>query len=64
MVLIKPGAHWDNVHFSCHETLVDGFLKLGIFKVEYTPEEILESGISYAFFPHGVLSLVMHNMMY
>jgi len=53
MVLIKPGVHWDSIHFSCHETLVEGFLNLGIFKAGYSMEEILATGISSAFFPHG-----------
>jgi Xaa-Pro dipeptidase len=56
MSIIKPGIHWDAVHFECHKTLVDGFLRLGIFKSEYKgkEKEILDSGVSAAFFPHGL----------
>ena len=60
--IIKPGLHWDAVQLICHETLVKGFQKLGIFKSPESPgsgswnsaEAILASGISSAFFPHGV----------
>lgn len=51
--MIKPGVHWDRVHLECHKILVHGFLKLGLFK-DGTEKEILESGISAAFFPHGL----------
>ncbi len=51
--VIKPDVHWDKVHLECHKILVRGFLKLGLFK-DGTEKEILESGISAAFFPHGL----------
>ncbi|KAF8198100.1 metallopeptidase family M24-domain-containing protein [Pholiota molesta] len=60
--IIKPGLHWDAVQLICHRTLVKGFQKLGIFKSPDSPgsgswnseEAILASGVSAAFFPHGV----------
>ena len=50
--LAKPGVHWDSLHLKCHEILVEEFLRLGIFTGEY--KEVLASGISSAFFPHGL----------
>lgn len=51
--MIKPGVHWDRVHLECHKVLVSRFLELGLFK-NGTKEEILNSGVSAAFFPHGL----------
>lgn len=50
--MCKPGVHWDEVHLLTHRNLVRGFLKLGIFVGE--EEEVLRSGVSSAFFPHGL----------
>ena len=44
--------HWDGLHLKCHEILVEEFLRLGIFTGNY--KEVLSSGISSAFFPHGL----------
>lgn len=60
--IIEPGLHWDAVQLLCHRILIRGFQKLGIFKSPNSPdsgswnseEAILQSGISSAFFPHGV----------
>ena len=71
--IIKPGLHWDNVQFNCHRTLVKGFQKLGIFKSPDSPgsgswnseEAILASGVSSAFYPHGVghsLGMDVHDV--
>ncbi|XP_006457038.1 hypothetical protein AGABI2DRAFT_229306 [Agaricus bisporus var. bisporus H97] len=51
--MIKPGVHWDRVHLECHKVLVNKFIELGLFK-NGTKEEILNSGVSAAFFPHGL----------
>ncbi|KAH9946587.1 Creatinase/aminopeptidase [Amylocystis lapponica] len=73
LVILKPGVHWDAVQLLCHRTLVRGFQRLGIF---YTPESpgsgswnaeeaILASGVSTAFFPHGLghsLGLDVHDV--
>lgn len=53
MDLIKPGAHWDDIHLKAHKVLIDEFLKLGIFN-DYTAEEIFSSNVSARFFPHGL----------
>ncbi|AGO13874.1 AaceriAGR008Wp [[Ashbya] aceris (nom. inval.)] len=54
MNCIKPGVSWDELHVLAHRVLIDHFLKLGIFKSEYSAEEILSSRASVAFFPHGL----------
>jgi Xaa-Pro dipeptidase len=71
---LRPSVHWDDIHLQCHRTLVRGFQRLGIFK---TPESdggsgswnsedaILASGISIAFFPHGLghsLGMDVHDV--
>ena len=73
MEALKPGLHWDAIQFLCHRTLVRGFQRLGIFKKPDSPnsgswnaeEAILASGVSSAFFPHGVghsLGLDVHDV--
>ncbi|QRV96324.1 Metallopeptidase family M24 [Ceratobasidium sp. AG-Ba] len=60
---LKPGLHWDAVQLQCHKTLVNGFLKLGIFKGDASA--ILDSEVSSAFYPHGVghsLGLDVHDV--
>ncbi|KAI6111839.1 Creatinase/aminopeptidase [Pisolithus croceorrhizus] len=77
LAMLHPGVHWDDVQLRCHEVLVDGFLRLGIFR---NPEvshgadlnsqdnlrtNILASGLSAAFFPHGVghsLGMDVHDV--
>ena len=48
----KPGVHWDTIHLHAHKVLVDGFIALGIFTG--SPTAILNSGVTAAFFPHGL----------
>jgi len=71
--IIKPHLHWDAVQLICHRTLIKGFQKLGIFKSPDAPgsgswnseEAILASGVSSAFFPHGVghsLGMDVHDV--
>ncbi|KAK7684622.1 hypothetical protein QCA50_012203 [Cerrena zonata] len=42
MKLIKPGALWDDIHLHAHKVMVEGFINLGIFKKEYSVQEILK----------------------
>jgi Xaa-Pro dipeptidase len=71
--VLRPGLHWDAVQLLCHRTLVKGFQHLGIFKSPNSPgsgswnseEAILGSGVSAAFFPHGVghsLGIDVHDV--
>ena len=73
MEALKPGLHWDAIQLLCHRTLVQGFQRLGIFLSPSSPnsgswnseEAILASGVSGAFFPHGVghsLGLDVHDV--
>jgi Metallopeptidase family M24 len=62
---LKPGLHWDAVQLLCHRTLVRGFQKLGIFRSGTDEAALLASGVSAAFFPHGVghsLGLDVHDV--
>ncbi|KAK6200525.1 X-Pro dipeptidase [Scheffersomyces amazonensis] len=52
--LIKPGALWDDIHLTTHKVLIEEFQKLGIFKSEFSVEELFESKVSARFFPHGL----------
>jgi Xaa-Pro dipeptidase len=63
--VLKPGLHWDTVQLLCHRILVRGFQKLGIFRAETDETAVLASGVSAAFFPHGVghsLGLDVHDV--
>lgn len=63
MKTLRPGVHWDTIQLLCHQILVEGFLDLGLFKG--SKDEILRSGISSAFFPHGVghsLGMDVHDV--
>ncbi|KAG5340648.1 hypothetical protein C0989_000903 [Termitomyces sp. Mn162] len=65
--LLKPGLHWDEVQLVCHHTLIRGFQRLGIFRsgAEHTKEAILASGLTAAFFPHGLghsLGMDVHDV--
>lgn len=73
MDIIRPGLHWDAVHMVSHRVLVRGFQKLGIFKSPDSPgggswaseEAILASGVSTAFYPHGLghsLGMDVHDV--
>jgi len=63
--LLRPHLHWDEVQLACHRTLVAGFKLLGIFKADISDDDILKSGASAAFFPHGVghsLGMDVHDV--
>ncbi|KAG0687851.1 hypothetical protein C6P40_001771 [Pichia californica] len=50
---VKPGIHWDDLHFLSHKVLIKHFIDLGLFH-NGTAEEIFESGVSVWFYPHGL----------
>ncbi|CAH6720229.1 uncharacterized peptidase [[Candida] jaroonii] len=54
MAMIKPGTQWEDCHLTAHKVLIEEFLKLGIFKSDYSAEEIFQSKVSGRFFPHGL----------
>lgn len=54
MAMIKPGVPWEDCHLAAHKVLIEEFLKLNIFKSDYSVEEIMESKVSGSFFPHGL----------
>ncbi|KAI8398074.1 hypothetical protein B1J92_F02233g [Nakaseomyces glabratus] len=54
MELIKPGANWDDLHILTHKVLIKHFLDLGIFKKDFSEEEIFQRRVSCAFYPHGL----------
>lgn len=54
MKQIKPGALWDDLHILTHKILIKHFLQLGIFKKEFSEEEIFNRRVSCAFYPHGL----------
>ena len=63
MERIRPGVQWEDLHFLAHRILIDEFLKLGLF-IDGTAEEIFKSGISSAFYPHGLghmMGLEVHD---
>ncbi|ODV98251.1 hypothetical protein PACTADRAFT_48044 [Pachysolen tannophilus NRRL Y-2460] len=51
---IKPGVLWDDIHILAHKILIKHFLRMGIFKSQFTENEIFESAASVIFFPHGL----------
>lgn len=65
MKLIKPGASWENLHLLSHKILINEFIKIGIIKDNHTQEEILNSRLSCAFYPHGLghlMGLDVHDV--
>jgi Xaa-Pro dipeptidase len=53
--LCKAGVNYTNIHLHAHLVAVLGLKKLGLLH-NGTDEEIYRSGVSVAFFPHGVSS--------
>lgn len=51
--MVKAGMVWDDVHAKAHRVAVQRLTKLGIL-YGGTEDEIFDSGVSTAFFPHGL----------
>lgn len=65
MEKIKPEAKWEDLHLLSHKVLIRNLLKLGIFKKEYTEEELFARRASCAFYPHGLghlMGLDVHDV--
>lgn len=53
LLMIKGEVMWEDVHIRAHEVAIEELLKLGILRGG-TKEDLVENGISVAFFPHGL----------
>ncbi|QLG74852.1 hypothetical protein HG535_0H01790 [Zygotorulaspora mrakii] len=65
MKRIKAGVHWEDLHILSHKVLIKHLLELGIFKREYSEEEIFERKASCGFYPHGLghlMGLDVHDV--
>ena len=51
--MCKPGANYIDIHLHTHSIAIRGLMKLGLLQ-NGSEEEIFKSGVSVAFFPHGV----------
>ncbi|SSD59777.1 related to putative Xaa-Pro dipeptidase [Saccharomycodes ludwigii] len=49
MGLIRPGVNWEDVHLATHRCLIKHFLKLGIFRSEFSAEEIYDRRVTVCF---------------
>ncbi len=52
-LLVRGGVKWEDVHLRAHQVAVEGLLEHGILKGG-SRDEIIEQGISVAFYPHGL----------
>lgn len=50
--MVKPGASYRDIHLHAHFVATEGLLDLKILRGDF--EEVLKSGASMAFFPHGL----------
>lgn len=57
---IRPRANWEEIHLLMHKVAAEGLLKLGIFRApvggitKEILDELIDSGLTTAFFPHGL----------
>ncbi|MGB5622937.1 MAG: Xaa-Pro dipeptidase [Gammaproteobacteria bacterium] len=59
---IRPGQAYLDLHLQAHDDIADILAQLGL--VEMDPESMVESGVTSAFFPHGLghhLGLQVHD---
>ena len=66
MNLMKPGIKWEDLHIMSHKILIKHLIKIGILKGnEFTEQEIFDSRVSCAFYPHGLghlMGLDVHDV--
>ncbi|CCF56478.1 hypothetical protein KAFR_0B01790 [Kazachstania africana CBS 2517] len=65
MSLMKPGARWEDLHILSHKVLIKHLMNLGILRNEFTEDEIFESKVTCAFYPHGLghlMGLDVHDV--
>lgn len=66
MALMKPGVSWESLHEMSHRILIKHLRDLGILRAsEFTEEEMFESRVSCAFYPHGLghlMGLDVHDV--
>lgn len=65
MEQIKPGVLWDDLQKLTHELIISHLKRIGVFKKEFTNEEIYNRRASACFLPHGLghqLGLDVHDV--
>lgn len=65
MEKIKPETRWEDLHVLSHKVLIKNLRRLGIFKKEFSEEEIFTRRASCGFYPHGLghlLGLDVHDV--
>lgn len=65
MEQIKPGVLWDDLQKLTHELIIDHLKRLGVFKKEFTNQEIYDRRASACFLPHGLghqMGLDVHDV--
>ncbi|AQZ15142.1 YFR006W [Zygosaccharomyces parabailii] len=65
MKKIMPGVNWEDLHLLSHRVLIKHLLKLGIFRSQFSEEEIFRRRASCAFYPHGLghlMGLDVHDV--
>ncbi|KAI4253142.1 MAG: hypothetical protein LQ352_003878 [Teloschistes flavicans] len=52
--MLKAGVRWESLHLRAHEVAISGLQRLGILRGGFSADELLQSRVSTAFFPHGL----------